>query len=31
MFKGGAHVAHVRVDADRYWKVVQEAWEGKAI
>ncbi|KAM0361560.1 hypothetical protein ACHAO7_009009 [Fusarium culmorum] len=29
LFKGGTHVAHVRIDADRYWKVVQETWEGK--
>lgn len=26
-FAGGAHVAHVRVDADRYWKAVQETWQ----
>ncbi|KAF9785649.1 hypothetical protein IL306_004989 [Fusarium sp. DS 682] len=30
-FKGGAHVAHVRVDADRYWKVVQETWQDKGV
>ncbi|KAF4447643.1 Transmembrane protein 53 [Fusarium austroafricanum] len=30
-FEGGAHVAHVRVDADRYWKVVQETWQGKNV
>ncbi|KAJ4117400.1 hypothetical protein NW765_010819 [Fusarium oxysporum] len=28
-FAGGAHVAHVRVDADRYWKAAQETWQGK--
>ncbi|KAH6621672.1 hypothetical protein B0J18DRAFT_369149 [Chaetomium sp. MPI-SDFR-AT-0129] len=27
-FEGSAHVAHVRVDADRYWRVVTETWEG---
>lgn len=26
-FKGGAHVAHVRVDEARYWGVVKDAWE----
>ncbi|KAH6994353.1 hypothetical protein EDB82DRAFT_501516 [Fusarium venenatum] len=31
LFKGGTHVAHVRVDADRYWKIVRETWEGKAV
>ncbi|RBR18238.1 uncharacterized protein FIESC28_06167 [Fusarium coffeatum] len=31
MFKGGAHVAHVRIDADRYWKAVRETWEEKCI
>jgi hypothetical protein len=31
MFKGGAHVAHVRIDADRYWKAVRQTWEGKCI
>ncbi|KAF5533079.1 n-glycosyltransferase [Fusarium phyllophilum] len=30
-FAGGAHVAHVRVDADRYWKAVQETWQGKEL
>lgn len=28
-FEGTAHVAHVRGDEDRYWKVVKESWEGK--
>lgn len=28
-FEGGAHVAHVRIDADRYWRAVQETWQGK--
>ena len=28
-FEGGRHVAHVRVDAERYWRVVKEAWEGQ--
>ncbi|KAH6848010.1 hypothetical protein B0I37DRAFT_155878 [Chaetomium sp. MPI-CAGE-AT-0009] len=27
-FEGGEHVAHVRVDAGRYWRVVRETWEG---
>ncbi|KAF5020242.1 hypothetical protein F66182_7720 [Fusarium sp. NRRL 66182] len=27
-FIGGAHVSHIRIDADRYWSVVQETWEG---
>jgi hypothetical protein len=27
-FEGGQHVAHVRVDAGRYWRVVRETWEG---
>lgn len=27
-FEGSAHVAHVRVDPDRYWRVVTETWEG---
>jgi hypothetical protein len=29
-FEGGEHVAHVRVDAGRYWCVVTETWEGVA-
>lgn len=28
-FEGGKHVANVRVDADRYWKAVEEAWEAR--
>ncbi|KAJ3509361.1 hypothetical protein NM208_g15679 [Fusarium decemcellulare] len=28
-FIGGAHVAQVRVDGERYWRVVKETWEGK--
>lgn len=28
-FEGTAHVAHVRGDEDRYWKVVKETWEGQ--
>lgn len=27
-FEGGQHVAHLRVDAGRYWRVVRETWEG---
>ncbi|KAK4035322.1 hypothetical protein C8A01DRAFT_48471 [Parachaetomium inaequale] len=27
-FEGGEHVAHVRVDGGRYWRVVRETWEG---
>ncbi|KAH6622533.1 hypothetical protein F5144DRAFT_495194 [Chaetomium tenue] len=30
-FEGGEHVAHVRVDAGRYWRVVRETWEGAEI
>ncbi|KAF4334836.1 transmembrane 53 [Fusarium beomiforme] len=30
-FIRGAHVAHVKVDADRYWKVVQDTWQGKGV
>lgn len=28
MFDGTAHVAHVRGDEDRYWRVVKESWDG---
>jgi hypothetical protein len=28
-FEGGAHVAHVRVDPERYWRVARETWEGR--
>lgn len=28
-FEGTAHVAHVRGNEDRYWKVVKESWEGR--
>ncbi len=27
-FSGSAHVAHLRLDGDRYWKTVEETWEG---
>ncbi|KAF7544478.1 hypothetical protein G7Z17_g9919 [Cylindrodendrum hubeiense] len=27
-FEGGQHVSHVRVDADRYWGIVNETWQG---
>lgn len=27
-FEGSGHVAHIRVDADRYWRIVKEAWDG---
>ncbi|KAK4095822.1 hypothetical protein N658DRAFT_502291 [Parathielavia hyrcaniae] len=27
-FEGGEHVAHARVDPERYWRVVRETWEG---
>ena len=27
-FDGGEHVAHARVDPQRYWRVVRETWEG---
>jgi hypothetical protein len=27
LFEGGTHVAHVRVDEDRYWRVVTDTWE----
>jgi hypothetical protein len=26
-FVGSAHVSHMRTDGDRYWKIVQDAWE----
>lgn len=26
-FEGGKHVAHVRVDGDRYWRAMKEIWE----
>lgn len=29
-FKGSAHVAHVRVDEERYWGVVKDTWENPA-
>jgi hypothetical protein len=29
-FEGGEHVAHVRIDPERYWRVVRETWEGVA-
>lgn len=25
-FKGSSHVAHMRSDPDRYWRIVQDAW-----
>ncbi|CAM1509349.1 Fc.00g030880.m01.CDS01 [Cosmosporella sp. VM-42] len=28
-FEEGRHVAHVRVDAERYWRVVKETWTGR--
>ncbi|KAF7554323.1 hypothetical protein G7046_g6849 [Stylonectria norvegica] len=27
-FEGGRHVAHIRVDGERYWRAVKETWEG---
>ncbi len=27
-FDGGEHVAHVRVDPERYWRVAKQTWEG---
>ncbi|KAK3293751.1 uncharacterized protein B0H64DRAFT_419411 [Chaetomium fimeti] len=30
-FEAGEHVAHLRVDAGRYWRVVRETWEGMEI
>ncbi|KAK4245085.1 hypothetical protein C7999DRAFT_34546 [Corynascus novoguineensis] len=27
-FEGSEHVAHARVDAERYWRVARETWEG---
>ncbi|KAK3304878.1 uncharacterized protein B0T15DRAFT_255070 [Chaetomium strumarium] len=27
-FDGSEHVAHVRLDGERYWRVVRETWEG---
>lgn len=29
IFAGTAHVAHVRGDEDKYWRVVKESWEGE--
>ncbi|KEY72780.1 hypothetical protein S7711_02562 [Stachybotrys chartarum IBT 7711] len=29
LFEGGRHVAHVRVDSDRYWGAVKAVWEGE--
>ncbi|KAG8673500.1 hypothetical protein FPOAC2_06944 [Fusarium poae] len=29
LFQGGTHVSHVRVDANRYWKIVRETWKGR--
>ncbi|KAG6359891.1 hypothetical protein INS49_010944 [Diaporthe citri] len=29
-FKGSAHVAHVRVDEARYWRVVKDTWENSS-
>ena len=29
-FDGSAHVAHVRKDEERYWRVVQTTWDGKS-
>ena len=26
-FEGSGHVAHVRADADRYWRIVKETWD----
>lgn len=28
-FEGTAHVAHMRGDEERYWRVVKESWEGE--
>lgn len=28
-FVGTAHVAHVRGDEDRYWRIVRETWDGR--
>jgi hypothetical protein len=28
-FDGSEHVAHVRLDGERYWRVVRETWEGE--
>lgn len=28
-FEGSGHVSHMRVDGERYWRVVKETWEGK--
>lgn len=29
VFPGSRHVAHVRVDGERYWRAVEETWEGE--
>lgn len=28
-FEGSGHVAHARADAERYWRIVSETWEGR--
>lgn len=30
LFEGSAHVAHMRADPERYWRIVQETWEKAA-
>jgi Eukaryotic protein of unknown function (DUF829) len=30
LFKDSLHVSHMRTDPERYWKVVEETWSGKA-
>ncbi|KAL2160702.1 hypothetical protein VTH06DRAFT_898 [Thermothelomyces fergusii] len=30
LFHGSEHVAHARLDPDRYWRAVRETWEGRA-
>lgn len=28
LFKGSGHVAHMKMDPDRYWRIVEETWYG---
>ena len=31
MFPGGKHVSHARADGERYWRLVEQAWDGDAM
>jgi len=30
LFKDSSHVSHMRSDPDRYWRIVEETWRGRA-